>query len=77
MNTTYEPQPTSQSGSTGGFGFWKVLGIIAVALIVLALLGPILKGLFWIGLIALAVYGGYTLFRASRSKSGPKPPATF
>ena len=73
MNTTTNTNP-----STGtGMGFWKVLGVIAIALIVLALVGPIIKGLFWIGLVALAIYGGFMLYRGSRNKSGPNPPATF
>ncbi|GAA1480022.1 hypothetical protein GCM10009624_04620 [Gordonia sinesedis] len=63
--------PSTDTTSTthgSGYGFWKVLGIIAVALIALALIGPLLKGLFWIALIALAGYGGYMLFRSSRPK---------
>lgn len=70
MNTT-----TDTTHSTGGLTFWKVLAIIAVALIALAVLGPIIKGLFWIGLIVLAIYGGFMLFRSSQNKSGP--PSTF
>ncbi|NDK89470.1 hypothetical protein GYA93_07715 [Gordonia desulfuricans] len=71
MNTSTEP--TNRTA----FGFWKVLAIIAVALIALAMLGPIIKGLIWIGFIGLAVYGAIALYRISRSGNGPKPPATF
>ncbi|MYR08900.1 hypothetical protein GTV32_22440 [Gordonia sp. SID5947] len=60
--------PTNSTGTTGtGFGFWKILGIIAVVLLALAIVGPLLKGLFWIALFGLAIYGGYMLYR---SKSG-------
>ncbi|MEP9393798.1 hypothetical protein ABLE94_16285 [Gordonia sp. VNK1] len=74
MNTSTESHKTT-SGS--GLTFWKVLGIIAVALIALAMIGPILKGLFWVALIALAIYGGVMLVRSSRKKSGPTPPSGF
>ncbi|MFL1599592.1 hypothetical protein [Gordonia amicalis] len=60
---------STDSGTT----FWKVLGIIAVVLIALAVIGPLLKGLFWIALIALALYGGYMLFR-SKSKGNHSTP---
>lgn len=72
MNTTTDTTTTHDSSARTGPNFWKVLGIIAIVLIALAMLGPILKGLFWIGLIGLAVYGGIMLFRASRSTGGPK-----
>lgn len=74
MNTTTDPRQTTPKP---GLTFWKVLGIIAVALIALALLGPIIKGMFWIGLIALAIYGGFMLFRSSRNKSDSHPPSGF
>ncbi|GAB24045.1 hypothetical protein GOPIP_061_00520 [Gordonia polyisoprenivorans NBRC 16320 = JCM 10675] len=72
MNTTTDATTTHDgSARRNGPNFWKVLGIIAIVLIALAMLGPILKGLFWIGLIGLAVYGAIMLLRASRSKGGP------
>lgn len=72
--TTPTPQPTT---TNSGLGFWKVLGIIAVALLALCMIGPILKGLFWIALIALAVYGGWMLWRQkSKNSSGPSGPAS-
>ncbi|MEP9414470.1 MULTISPECIES: hypothetical protein [unclassified Gordonia (in: high G+C Gram-positive bacteria)] len=74
MNTSTESHKTT---SESGLTFWKILGIIAVALIALAMIGPILKGLFWVALIALAIYGGAMLFRSSRKKSGPTPPSGF
>ncbi len=61
---TYSTQNTKN-----GLGFWKVLGVIAVALIALIIIGPLLKGLFWLALFALAIYGGYMLFRSSRSRN--------
>lgn len=53
--------------TSGGLGFWKILGIIAVVLIALAMIGPLLKGLFWIALIGLAGYGGYMLYRSRKN----------
>ena len=69
MTTSYDSTSTSSKSNNNGsgMGFWKILGIVVVALIALAIIGPVLKGLFWIGLIALAIYGGYMLFRSSRS----------
>ncbi|MGV9825435.1 MULTISPECIES: hypothetical protein [unclassified Gordonia (in: high G+C Gram-positive bacteria)] len=65
-HTSGDPQKPNGSG----LGFWKILGIIVVALLALAMIGPLLKGLFWVALIALAGYGGYMLYRSSRSSSG-------
>lgn len=64
----------STSTNTTGMTFWKVLGVIAVVLIALAVLGPLLEGLFWIALIALALYGGYMLFRSNKKGT---PPTTY
>lgn len=57
MTTSYDSTGTSSNnnGNGSGMGFWKVLGIVVITLIALALLGPILKGLFWIGLVVLAI----------------------
>ncbi|RPA61083.1 hypothetical protein EF294_10600 [Gordonia oryzae] len=75
MNTTTDTTTTHDgSARRTGPNFWKVLGIIAIVLIALAILGPILKGLFWIGLIGLALYGGIMLVRASRNTGGPTSP---
>ncbi|NDZ94151.1 hypothetical protein G3I13_12705 [Streptomyces sp. SID6673] len=61
--------PTTPTNTTGnGLGFWKVLGIIAVVLLALAMVGPLLKGLFWIALFGLAIYGGYMLYRSRSGK---------
>ncbi|ACY22734.1 hypothetical protein Gbro_3542 [Gordonia bronchialis DSM 43247] len=60
---------TTPTHTTNGLNFWKVLGIIAVVLIALAVIGPLLKGLFWLALIALAIYGGLMLFRSSKRTS--------
>ncbi|MDH3016359.1 hypothetical protein QEN40_09430 [Gordonia alkanivorans] len=60
---------STKSGTT----FWKVLGIIAVVLIALAVIGPLLEGLFWIALIGLALYGGYMLFRSKSKDDHPTP----
>ncbi len=67
---------TNPNGTTGnGIGFWKVLGIIAVVLLALAMVGPLLKGLFWIALFGLAIYGGWMLYR-SRSANRPNGPTS-
>lgn len=71
MTTSTDPHTSTDRS---GFGFWKVLAIVVVAIIALSMIGPLLKGLFWIAVIALAGYGGYMLFRASRSgDTHPKP----
>lgn len=79
MTTSYDSTGTSSNnnGNGSGMGFWKVLGIVVIALIALALLGPILKGLFWIGLVVLAIYGGYMLFRSSRSSKSDRGSTGF
>ncbi len=79
MTTSYDSTGTSSNnnGNGSGMGFWKVLGIVVIALIALALLGPILKGIFWIGLVVLAIYGGYMLFRSSRSSKSDRGSTGF
>ncbi|WP_279104739.1 hypothetical protein [Gordonia paraffinivorans] len=64
MNTT------TNSSNT----FWKILGVVAVVLIALAVVGPLLKGLFWIALIGLALYGGWVLLFRSKSKDNHLTP---
>ncbi|MFW0784150.1 hypothetical protein AAFP35_06475 [Gordonia sp. CPCC 206044] len=58
--------PTQNGTTSQGLGFWKILGIIAVVLLALAIVGPLLKGLFWIAFVALAIYGGWVLLRSSK-----------
>lgn len=79
MTSSYDSTGTSSNnnGNGSGMGFWKVLGIVVIALIALALLGPILKGIFWIGLVVLAIYGGYMLFRSSRSSKSDRGSTGF
>ena len=80
MTTSYDSTSTSSNSNNNngsGMGFWKVLGIVVITLIALALLGPILKGLFWIGLVVLAIYGGYMLFRSSRSSKSDRGSTGF
>lgn len=60
---------TTPTHTNNGLTFWKVLGIIAVALLALAIIGPLLKGLFWIAIIALAIYGGFMLLRSSKKNN--------
>jgi len=61
MNTSTQ----FNTSTGGGLGFWKILAIIAVILIACAVIVPILKGLFWVALIGLALYGGFMLFGKS------------
>ncbi|MEE3850877.1 hypothetical protein VZC37_11080 [Gordonia sp. LSe1-13] len=75
MTTSTNPNGTTNNS---GMNFWKVLGVIAVVLLALAMVGPLLKGLFWIALFGLAIYGGYALYKSRSAKnSNPNPPATF
>lgn len=43
---------------------WKILAIVIGILVVVSLIGPIVKAVFWLGLLALAVVGGYSLLKA-------------
>ncbi|MDL9936755.1 hypothetical protein QSJ18_08390 [Gordonia sp. ABSL1-1] len=58
---------TTTTNTSNGLGFWKILGIIVLVILALTIIVPLLKGLFWIALIALAAYGAFTLLR---SRSG-------
>ncbi|MFF0814106.1 hypothetical protein ACFYVR_02950 [Rhodococcus sp. NPDC003318] len=44
--------------------FWKILGIVALIWIALALVGVLVKGLFWILAISAVVFGVYLLVKA-------------
>jgi uncharacterized membrane protein len=44
--------------------FWKILGIVALVWIALALVGVLVKGLFWILAISAVVFGVYLLVKA-------------
>ncbi|MFW0792358.1 hypothetical protein AAFP30_00960 [Gordonia sp. CPCC 205515] len=72
--STPTPNPTTNSN---GFGFWKVLGVIAVVLLALAMIGPLLKGLFWVALLGLAAYGGWMLWRQQSKKKSSGNGPTF
>ena len=68
-------------GLRAALKFANTLGIdriarisVGIVLIALAVLGPLLEGLFWIALIALALYGGYMLFRSNKKGT---PPTTY
>lgn len=51
--------------------FWKIVGIVALVWIALALVGTLVKGLFWILVVSAVVFGLYLLFKAI-SGSGKK-----
>ncbi|WP_187776239.1 hypothetical protein [Antrihabitans cavernicola] len=44
--------------------FWKIVGIVALIWIALALVGALIKGLFWILVVSAVVFGLYMLFKA-------------
>ncbi|SDI72669.1 hypothetical protein SAMN05444695_110112 [Rhodococcus triatomae] len=44
--------------------FWKILLAVALIWIALALVGALIKGLFWILVVSAAVFGLYLLFKA-------------
>lgn len=49
--------------------FWKIVGIIALVWIAFALVGALVKGLFWILAVSAIVFGVYLLFKAMSSNS--------
>lgn len=56
---------TDNTGTTNsGTSIWKIVAIVIAILVVVSLIGPIVKAVFWIGLFALAVVGGYTLLKS-------------
>ncbi len=44
--------------------FWKIVGIVALIWIALAVVGALIKGLFWILVVSAVVFGLYMLFKA-------------
>jgi hypothetical protein len=44
--------------------FWKIVGIVALAWIALAVVGALVKGLFWVLVVGAVVFGLYLLFKA-------------
>lgn len=48
--------------------FWKILGIVALIWIALALVGVLVKGLFWILAVSAVVFGVYLLVKAFSDK---------
>ncbi|MFT3899087.1 MAG: hypothetical protein QM728_02420 [Gordonia sp. (in: high G+C Gram-positive bacteria)] len=61
------PQPSNGAAGPSGLNLWKVAAIVGVGLVLLMILEPIIKGLIWIGILALAVYGGLVLFTGGKS----------
>lgn len=55
--------------------FWKIVGIVALIWIAFALIGAVVKGLFWILAVSAIVFGIYMLFKAmsGSSDSADKP----
>ena len=47
--------------------FWKILGFIVLVWIALALLGSIIKGLFWLIVAGAIVFGLVWLYKAISS----------
>ncbi|WP_305094762.1 hypothetical protein [Prescottella sp. R16] len=44
--------------------FWKIVGVVALVWIAFALIGALVKGLFWILAVSAVVFGLYMLFKA-------------
>ncbi|WP_165497185.1 hypothetical protein [Rhodococcus sp. ABRD24] len=44
--------------------FWKIVGIVALVWIAFALIGAVVKGLFWILAVSAVVFGLYVLYKA-------------
>ncbi|GAA4641712.1 hypothetical protein [Gordonia humi] len=55
---------TDNTGTSNGTSIWKIVAIVIAILVVVSLIGPIVKAVFWLGLLALAGVGVYTLFKA-------------
>ncbi|RVW03915.1 hypothetical protein [Rhodococcus xishaensis] len=49
--------------------FWKIVGIVALIWIAFALIGALVKGLFWILAMSAIVFGLYMLFKAMSGSS--------
>lgn len=53
--------------------FWKILGAVVAVWLVFALLGAIIKGVFWLVTLAVIVGGVYVLYKAfSNSDNAPR-----
>ncbi|MFE3293431.1 hypothetical protein [Rhodococcus sp. NPDC059234] len=44
--------------------FWKIIGVVALIWVAMALVGVLVKGLFWIVAVSAVVFGLYLLFKA-------------
>ncbi|MGO3328529.1 hypothetical protein [Gordonia sp. (in: high G+C Gram-positive bacteria)] len=62
MSTSTENTTSTESGTS----IWKIVAIVIAILVVVSLIGPIVKAVFWLGLLALAVVGAYSLLKAKR-----------
>ncbi len=50
---------------------WKALAFIALGIVALLFLYPLIKGLIWIGIVLLALYGAFALFVDAKTKTPP------
>ncbi|MCF8571161.1 hypothetical protein L5G32_12865 [Gordonia sp. HY002] len=64
MSTFTENTSTGTTNTGSGTSIWKILAIVVAILVVVSLIGPIVKAVFWLGLLALAVVGAYSLFKS-------------
>lgn len=55
---------TDNTSTTSGTSIWKIVAIVIAILVLVSLIGPIVKAVFWIGLFALAVVGAYSIVKA-------------
>ncbi|AJW39333.1 hypothetical protein CH306_23065 [Rhodococcus sp. 15-725-2-2b] len=58
---------TVRGDTVGALMFWKILGFIVLIWIALALLGSIIKGLFWLVVAGAIVMGLVWLYKAIAS----------
>lgn len=57
--------------------FWKIVGIVALIWVALALVGVLVKGLFWILVVSAIVFGAYLLFKAMTGSDDTTPTTRF
>ena len=49
--------------------FWKIVGVVVAVWLVFALIGALVKGLFWLLAVSAVVFGLYLLFKAMSGDS--------
>lgn len=52
--------------------FWKIVGALIVVWLAFTVLGFVIKGLFWLGIIGGVLFLGTSAYTALKSKNDPK-----